>query len=51
MLVFDFQGHYRDSGDMGTMYFQRTLEDWAKFDISNRTKYDAAISSGFGCNG
>ena len=42
----DFQGHYRDSGDMGTMFFQRTLEDWAKFDISNRTKYDAAISSG-----
>ena len=31
---------------MGTMFFQRTLEDWAKFDISNRTKYDAAISSG-----
>ena len=31
---------------MGTMYFQRTLEDWAKFDISNRTKYDASISSG-----
>ena len=31
---------------MGTMYFQRTLEDWAKFDISNRTKFDAAISSG-----
>ena len=28
------------------MYFQRTLEDWAKFDISNRTKFDAAISSG-----
>ena len=31
---------------MGTMYFQKTLEDWAKFDISNRTKFDAAISSG-----
>ena len=28
------------------MYFQRTLEDWAKFDISNRTKFDAAISTG-----
>ena len=28
------------------MYFGRTLEDWAKFDISNRTKYDASISSG-----
>tara|TARA_R100000278_G_scaffold28063_2_gene25448 strand:- start:4885 stop:7131 length:2247 start_codon:yes stop_codon:yes gene_type:complete len=42
----DFNGDYRDSGDMGTMYFQRTLEDWAKFDINNRTKFDAAISSG-----
>jgi hypothetical protein len=32
--------------DMGTMPFIRTLEDWAKFDISNRTKFDATISSG-----
>jgi len=30
----------------GDMYFQRTLEDWAKFNINNRTKYDASISSG-----
>ena len=30
----------------GTMYFQRTLEDWSAFDINNRTKYDASISSG-----
>ena len=28
------------------MYFQRTLEDWAKFNINNRTKHDATISSG-----
>ena len=28
------------------MYFQRTLEDWAAFDINNRTKFDASISSG-----
>ena len=32
--------------NFGDMYFQRTLEDWAKFDINNRTKYDASISSG-----
>jgi hypothetical protein len=32
--------------DCGNMYFQKTLEDWAKFNISNRTKYDATISSG-----
>ena len=31
---------------MGTMYFTKTLEDWAKFDISNRTRFDATISSG-----
>ena len=30
----------------GDMYHQKTLEDWAKFDINNRTKYDASISSG-----
>jgi hypothetical protein len=28
------------------MYFTRTLNDWARFDISNRTKFDASISSG-----
>ena len=30
----------------GNMYFQRTLEDWAKFNINNRTSHDASISSG-----
>ncbi len=30
----------------GKMYFNETLQDWAKFDINNRTKFDAAISSG-----
>ena len=30
----------------GDVYFQRTLEDWAKFNINNRTKHDASISSG-----
>jgi len=30
----------------GDLYFQRTLEDWAQFDINNRTKHDASISSG-----
>jgi hypothetical protein len=42
----DLSGTYRDMDDMGSMIFGRTLEDWAKFDISNRTKYDATISSG-----
>jgi len=30
----------------GDMYFQETLEDWARFNINNRTKHDASISSG-----
>ena len=30
----------------GNMYFNRTLNDWAKFDINKRTKFDASISSG-----
>jgi hypothetical protein len=30
----------------GDMYFQKTLEDWAVFNINNRTKHDATISSG-----
>jgi hypothetical protein len=30
----------------GNMYFQRTLDDWSGFNINNRTKHDASISSG-----
>ena len=30
----------------GNIYFNKTLNDWAKFDINKRTKYDASISSG-----
>ena len=40
----NYVGQLGDS--YGDMYFQRTLEDWAKFDINNRTKFDASISSG-----
>ena len=42
----DLAGNYRDSDEIGTMPFTRTLEDWAKFDINDRTKFDASISSG-----
>jgi len=35
----------RETG-YGDMYFQRILNDWAKFNINNRTKHDASISSG-----
>ena len=36
----------KTDGGYGDMYFQRTLEDWARFNINNRTKHDASISSG-----
>ena len=42
----DLEGTYRDPDEMGSMYFVKTLEDWARFDINNRTKHDASISSG-----
>ena len=35
-----------ENGDYGNLYFSETLNDWAKFDINKRTKFDAAISSG-----
>jgi hypothetical protein len=42
----DTEGTYRESDCMGSMYFTKTLEDWARFDPNNRTKHDASISSG-----
>ena len=36
---------YNDEG-AGNVYFNRTLNDWARFDINKRTKFDATISSG-----
>ena len=43
---FDLESINRPSDEIGDMPFNRTLEDWAKFDINNRTKFDATISSG-----
>lgn len=42
----DTEGIYRPPDEMGQMLFTRTLQDWAKFDINKRTKFDASISSG-----
>tara|TARA_Y100001937_G_scaffold6587_1_gene8535 strand:+ start:260 stop:2479 length:2220 start_codon:yes stop_codon:yes gene_type:complete len=36
----------KDDGSHGNMYFNRTLNDWSRFDITKRTKFDATISSG-----
>ncbi|MBC8397836.1 MAG: hypothetical protein H8E16_12155 [Flavobacteriales bacterium] len=41
----DFVG-LKQNGTYGDVYFQRTLNDWSKFNINNRTKHDASISSG-----
>ncbi|WP_296636059.1 MULTISPECIES: hypothetical protein [Flavobacteriaceae] len=43
----DYSGQFREAGKMGSMFFNRTLLDWANYDITNRTKFDATISSGF----
>ena len=52
MYIQSHVGHLGD-GNYGNIYFNRTLNDWAKFDITKRTKFDASISSGLaimGCN-
>ena len=36
----------QENGDYGNIYFNKTLNDWSKFNITNRTKFDATISSG-----
>jgi len=33
-------------GNYGNLYFNSLLNDWARFDINKRTKFDATISSG-----
>lgn len=50
-IGFDFEGRYRDPNEIGDMPFDRTLNDWARFDINNRTKHDASISSGLAIMG
>ena len=39
-------GVNHETGEVGTMYFNRTLEDWIGFKIDKRTKFDLTISSG-----
>ena len=35
-----------ETGEMGKMYFNTTLEDWIAYKIDKRTKFDLTISSG-----
>ena len=44
--IYDHVGVNNNTGDMGRMYFNRTLEDWIGFKINDRTKFDLTISSG-----
>jgi len=43
----DMEGNYRQPDEIGDMPFNKTLQDWARFDVNDRTKYDASISSGY----
>jgi len=45
MYIQDHVGMQQD-GSIGDLYFNELLNDWAKFDINKRTKFDATISSG-----
>ena len=44
--IHDHVGINYDTGDVGKMYFNNTLEDWIGFKIDKRTKFDLTISSG-----
>ena len=45
MYIQDHVG-LRQDGSVGDLYFNELLNDWSKFDINKRTKFDATISSG-----
>ena len=45
MYIQDHVGMKQD-GTFGDLYFNSLLNDWARFDITKRTKHDASISSG-----
>jgi len=45
MYIQDHVG-MRQDGTFGDLYFNELLNDWARFDINKRTKFDASISSG-----
>jgi len=45
MYIQDHVGMKQD-GTFGDLYFNELLNDWSRFDINKRTKFDATISSG-----
>ncbi len=44
--IHDHVGVNYETGEYGRMYFDRTLEDWIGYKITDRTKFDLTISSG-----
>jgi hypothetical protein len=44
--IHDHVGISYETGDYGRMFFDRTLEDWIGYKITDRTKFDLTISSG-----
>ena len=44
--IHEHVGIDHENGEVGKMYFNRTLEDWIGFKIDKRTKFDLTISSG-----
>ena len=44
--VHEHVGTNHNTGNMGKMYFDRTLEDWIGYRMDNRTKFDLTISAG-----
>ena len=44
--IHDHVGINYETGQMGKMYFNDTLEDWIGFKIDKRTKFDLTISAG-----
>ena len=43
--VYDYVGMNMETQEMGKCYFNRLLDDWSRFEPSNRTKYDATVAS------
>jgi hypothetical protein len=43
--IYDHVGLKPSTGEIGKCYFNKLLDDWSRFDINNRTKFDATISS------
>ena len=45
MYIQNYVGLQQEGG-YGDLYFNELLNDWSRFDINKRTKFDASISSG-----